>query len=220
MPTSRSEDAQRNKYRRIAEGARLAAGQHVLEIGTGWGGFALYAAGELGCRVTTITISRAQFTSRASECATQASTTWWMSATRLPGRQRARMTPSCRSRCWKRSARSTSRRTSRHATGPRPRWPDVRPGHHISGRAYERQRRGANWIQTYIFPGGLCPSLAVIERATGDTRLLDRRGARHRRRLRPDAPSVADAVHGTAGRRSRQWASTNGSSGCGSTTSP
>ena len=33
---------------------------HVLEIGTGWGGFALYAAGELGCRVTTVTISQAQ----------------------------------------------------------------------------------------------------------------------------------------------------------------
>ena len=40
--------------------------------------------------------------------------------------------------------------------------------------AYETQRRGANWIQTYIFPGGLCPSLAVIERATRDTRLLIR----------------------------------------------
>ncbi len=38
--------------------------------------------------------------------------------------------------------------------------------------AYERQRRGANWIQTYIFPGGLCPSLAVIERSTRDTRFL------------------------------------------------
>ena len=38
--------------------------------------------------------------------------------------------------------------------------------------AYERQRRGANWIQTYIFPGGICPSLAVIERSTWDTRLL------------------------------------------------
>jgi cyclopropane-fatty-acyl-phospholipid synthase len=40
--------------------------------------------------------------------------------------------------------------------------------------AYETQRRGANWVQTYIFPGGLCPSLAVIERATRDTRLLIR----------------------------------------------
>ena len=42
----------------MAERAGLTGGQHVLEIGTGWGGFALYAAGELGCRVTSITISR------------------------------------------------------------------------------------------------------------------------------------------------------------------
>ena len=55
----------------------------------------------------------------------------------------------------------------------------LRPGGRMSlqsitfpDAAYERQRRGANWIQTYIFPGGLCPSLAVIERATHDTRLL------------------------------------------------
>src|SRR4249919_2433123 len=54
-------DAQRNKYRLIADGAGLTRGQHVLEIGTGWGGFALYAAGELGCRVTSFTISREQF---------------------------------------------------------------------------------------------------------------------------------------------------------------
>ena len=33
---------------------------HVLEIGSGWGGFALYAAGERGCRVTSITISKEQ----------------------------------------------------------------------------------------------------------------------------------------------------------------
>jgi cyclopropane-fatty-acyl-phospholipid synthase len=55
----------------------------------------------------------------------------------------------------------------------------LRPGGRMSlqvitfpDAAYERQLRGANWIQTYIFPGGLCPSLAVIERATRDTRLL------------------------------------------------
>jgi cyclopropane-fatty-acyl-phospholipid synthase len=38
--------------------------------------------------------------------------------------------------------------------------------------AYETQRRGANWIQTYIFPGGLCPSIAVMERAMASTNLL------------------------------------------------
>src|SRR4029078_2334607 len=51
----------RNKHRLMAEGAALTRGQHVLEIGTGWGGFALYAAGELGCRVTSATISREQY---------------------------------------------------------------------------------------------------------------------------------------------------------------
>jgi len=37
---------------------------------------------------------------------------------------------------------------------------------------YEPQRRGVNWIQAYIFPGGLVPSLAAIERSLHGTRLL------------------------------------------------
>ena len=53
-------EAQRAKYRRIADKAGIESGHRVLEIGCGWGGFAEYAAGELGCRVTGITISRAQ----------------------------------------------------------------------------------------------------------------------------------------------------------------
>ena len=53
--------------------------------------------------------------------------------------------------------------------------------------AYEPQRRGANWIQTYIFPGGLLPSLAVIERSLHRTRLLVRRRGGHRPELRPHA---------------------------------
>jgi cyclopropane fatty-acyl-phospholipid synthase-like methyltransferase len=54
------EDAQRLKYRRMAEKAGLTRGDHILEIGCGWGGFAEYAAGELGCRVTGITLSEEQ----------------------------------------------------------------------------------------------------------------------------------------------------------------
>ncbi|MFH4347512.1 class I SAM-dependent methyltransferase, partial [Acinetobacter baumannii] len=34
---------------------------HLVEIGSGWGGFAIYAAQHYGCRVTTITISQAQY---------------------------------------------------------------------------------------------------------------------------------------------------------------
>jgi cyclopropane-fatty-acyl-phospholipid synthase len=48
------------KLDRICRKLRLAPGDHVVEIGTGWGGFALHAAGQYGCRVTTTTISRQQ----------------------------------------------------------------------------------------------------------------------------------------------------------------
>jgi cyclopropane-fatty-acyl-phospholipid synthase len=49
------------KFDRICQKLALTADDHVLEIGTGWGGFALHAAREHGCRITTTTISRKQF---------------------------------------------------------------------------------------------------------------------------------------------------------------
>ena len=48
------------KYDRICKKLQLSDKDHVLEIGTGWGSFAIHAAGCYGCRVTTTTISRAQ----------------------------------------------------------------------------------------------------------------------------------------------------------------
>ncbi len=53
-------DAQRHKLERICRTLDLRPGMRVLEIGTGWGGFALHAAGRHGCHVTTTTISREQ----------------------------------------------------------------------------------------------------------------------------------------------------------------
>jgi len=53
-------DAQREKYRRIAEVLQIGPSDRVLEIGCGWGGFAEYAAREIGCHVTGITLSREQ----------------------------------------------------------------------------------------------------------------------------------------------------------------
>ncbi|NNE84179.1 MAG: class I SAM-dependent methyltransferase [Alphaproteobacteria bacterium] len=52
--------AQEAKYARIADVAGLRHGDHVLEIGCGWGGFAIYAARRFGCRVIAVTLSRAQ----------------------------------------------------------------------------------------------------------------------------------------------------------------
>jgi cyclopropane-fatty-acyl-phospholipid synthase len=59
-PTATLEDAQLAKYRRLAEKARIDADCHVLEIGCGWGGFAVFAARTYGCRVTGITLSEEQ----------------------------------------------------------------------------------------------------------------------------------------------------------------
>lgn len=49
------------KLERICRKLDLKASDHVLEIGTGWGGFALYAARSRGCQVTSATISRRQY---------------------------------------------------------------------------------------------------------------------------------------------------------------
>ncbi len=49
------------KLERICRKLDLGPSDHVLEIGTGWGGFALHAARTRGCRVTTATISRRQY---------------------------------------------------------------------------------------------------------------------------------------------------------------
>ena len=49
------------KLDRICRKLDLQPGDHVVEIGTGWGGFALHAAANYGCEVTTTTISREQF---------------------------------------------------------------------------------------------------------------------------------------------------------------
>ncbi|MFL5685282.1 MAG: class I SAM-dependent methyltransferase [Chloroflexota bacterium] len=172
-PDQSLEDAQRNKYRLVAAGAGLAAGQHVLEIGTGWGGFALYAAGELGCRVTSITISEQQY-ELARERVRAAGLEHLVDIQLRDYRDISGVYDAIVSiemleavgaeyfatffdRC-DRALAPGGRLSVQVIT-----FPDA---------AYERQRRGANWVQTFIFPGGLCPSLAILEAATRDTRFL------------------------------------------------
>jgi cyclopropane-fatty-acyl-phospholipid synthase len=54
-------EASMAKYRRICQKLQLTRKDHVLEIGTGWGSFAIFAAKHYGCRVTTTTISPKQY---------------------------------------------------------------------------------------------------------------------------------------------------------------
>jgi len=60
-PNATLADASRAKYDRLCRKLELHPGDHVIEIGTGWGGFAIHAARHYGCRVTTTTISQEQF---------------------------------------------------------------------------------------------------------------------------------------------------------------
>ena len=166
-------DAQQNKYRVMAERAGLTRGQHVLEIGSGWGGFAIYAAGELGCRVTSITISQAQrdlAVQRVREAGLEDLVDIQLRDYReIAGTYDAIVSIEMLEAVGAEYFRAFFEACDRA----------LRPGGKMSLQsitfpdvAYERQRRGANWIQLYIFPGGLLPSLAAIERATHTTRLL------------------------------------------------
>jgi cyclopropane-fatty-acyl-phospholipid synthase len=60
-PSLTLEQAQREKNEQLCRLLRLSPTDHVLEVGTGWGGWALHAARTHGCRVTTVTLSRQQF---------------------------------------------------------------------------------------------------------------------------------------------------------------
>jgi len=166
-------DAQRNKYRLMAEGAGVRPGMRVLEIGSGWGGFAMYAAGELGCDVTSITISPAQH-ALANE--------------RIRGAGLAD-----KARVELRDYRELSGTWDAvvsiemiEAVGPEyyPAYFDacdraLAPGGKACIQAitfhesdYRSQLRNVNWIQQHIFPGGVLPSLAAIEQATTNTDLV------------------------------------------------
>lgn len=166
-------DAQRTKYARMASLAGLRGGEHVLEIGSGWGGFALYAAGELGCRVTTITISRAQW-SLARERVAEAGLSELVDVQMRDYREVEGQFDAIVS-IEMLEAVGHEYFDTFFETCDRV----LRPGGRLSLQSitypdahYEQQRRGANWIQKYIFPGGLLPSVSVIERSTRNTSLL------------------------------------------------
>jgi cyclopropane-fatty-acyl-phospholipid synthase len=166
-------DAQRAKYARLADGAGLRPGMHVLEIGSGWGGFALYAAGERGCRVTSITISREQHALARERVAAAGLAD--LVDIQLRDYRDVDGTYDAVVSIEMLEAVGHEYFPAFFAAVDRALLPGGRCSLQVitfPDANYEAQRRGVNWIQTYIFPGGLLPSLAVIERTLADTRLL------------------------------------------------
>ena len=159
------EQASRAKLDLVCGTLDLRAGDHVLEIGTGWGGFAVHAARTRDCRVTTTTISREQY-----EHARR-----WVQAAGVADR----VTVLCEDY---RDLRGHYEKLvcieMIEAVGYRDfdtffaRCSNLLAAHGrmllqaitINDRAYEVEKASRSFIRTHIFPGGCLPSLAVIAR--------------------------------------------------------
>ena len=171
------EEAQEKKLRRIAEKARIRPGDHVLEIGCGWGSFALLAAREYGARVTGITLSTEQ-AARARER---------VSREGLEDRVEIRLVDY---RDLPAEGRTYDRVVSiemLEAVGE-----EFLPGYFevvdrllapdglaviqsitVPDDRYARYRRRPDFIQKHVFPGSHCPSVgAIVSAVSARSRLL------------------------------------------------
>lgn len=158
-------DAQRRKYRRILDRLGVRPGQTILEIGCGWGGFAEVAATEYGCHVHGLTLSPAQ-----------------LAFARTRAEQGDFADRACFELCDYRDVSGQFDHIVSiemiEAVGERY-WPVyflriaelLKPGGRciiqaitIADALFARYRRGTDFIQRYIFPGGMLPSPAMVGR--------------------------------------------------------
>jgi cyclopropane-fatty-acyl-phospholipid synthase len=167
------EQAQIAKLDRICEKLRLSSDDHVLEIGCGWGGFAIHAARVHGCRVTGLTISPSQAV-LARERVAEAGL-----ADRVEIVERDyRLVEGSFSRIASIEmfeAIGLAEYETFFGTVDRLLAPDgiaVLQTIGIPDERFERYRRTPDWIQQYIFPGSLLPSLEAIARAVATTHLM------------------------------------------------
>lgn len=161
------EEAQREKYRSIARNLNLKPGDHVLEIGSGWGGFAEMAAKEFGARVTSITISDAQHAYAVKRIADAG----------LSDKVEIVLRDY---RDLKGQFDAVASIEMFEAVGEEY-WPSyfgkiaevLKPGGRaalqiitIADAYFDRYRQRADFIQHYIFPGGMLPSIARLREET------------------------------------------------------
>jgi cyclopropane-fatty-acyl-phospholipid synthase len=155
--------AQTAKYRHMAESLSLAPGDHVLEIGCGWGGFALFVAKEYGVRVTGITLSEEQLAlarHRALEAGVDTQVDFHLRDYRqLRGQYShivsVEMLEAVGEAYWPVYFDTLARCL---APGGRAAIQCIV----IDPAAYPNYRAGADFIQSCIFPGGMLPTAAII----------------------------------------------------------
>lgn len=160
------EEASISKYDRICRKLRLAPGQRLLEIGTGWGGFALHAAEHYGVHVTTTTISREQH-ERASERIRMAGLTDRVTLLledyrNLSGRYDRLVSIEMIEAVGEKYFDTYFRKCSSllEADGLM-----LIQAITVPDRRYESHVRSVDFIKRYIFPGGCLPSVERMMRA-------------------------------------------------------
>ena len=169
-PQATLEEASLAKLERVCAKLALRESDHVLEIGTGWGGLAVYAAEHYGCRVTTTTISREQH-AYACERVREAGLESRVSVLLEDYRGAGLATPGGYDKLvsiemieavgWQYFA-TYFRRCSELLAGD---GAMLLQAITIDDRAYHVEKAGRSFINTYIFPGGCLPSLEIISRS-------------------------------------------------------
>jgi cyclopropane-fatty-acyl-phospholipid synthase len=157
------EEAQTAKLDRICAQLRLGPGDHLLEIGTGWGGLAIHAASRYGCRVTTTTISRRQHalaTERVRAAGLSDRVTLLMEDYRdLRGRYDKLVSiETIEAVGWQYFDRFFARCSDLLV----PKGLMLLQAIVIDDRLYEVEKAARSFANTHIFPGGCLPSNAVI----------------------------------------------------------
>ena len=165
-------DAQSNKYQRMCEFAGITEESRVLEIGSGWGGFAIYAAREYGCHVTTITISQEQF-DLASQSIQEAGLSDRIDIRLVDYRDVEGEFDSIVSIEMFEAVGAEFFETFflKSASLLKPGGKLAMQVITVPDRSFTAQKSGVNWVQKYIFPGGALPSLAAMEQANARTGL-------------------------------------------------
>jgi len=175
-PESTMREASIEKYDRICRKLALSEGDHVLEIGTGWGGFAVHAASQYGCRVTTTTISDEQHR-LASERIAAAHVSSRVTLLRQDYRDlegtydklvSIEMIEAVGHQYHRRYFEQCAKLLKPHGLA-------AIQTITIQDRYYESARKEVDFIKRYIFPGGCIPAVSVLAGAAASTdlRLVD-----------------------------------------------
>lgn len=163
------EQASIAKLDRICQKLQLNEHDRILEIGTGWGGFALYAAKNYGCHVTTTTISQQQFeyaTKKTKEAGLENKITLLCQDYRnLTGQYdklvSIEMIEAVGHAYYKNYFEHCNKLL-------KPEGMMLLQSITIADQRYSRAKKEVDFIQRYIFPGGSLPSVAVIAKNISD----------------------------------------------------